>query len=73
MKIFNKIYDFICDYEELINLILILFVTLLVSCTIIKHYDEELTKEKNIIQQTKQYEKFEECKKINENWYCWNE
>lgn len=73
MKIFDKIYEFISDYEELITLILFLVGTLLVLLVIIKHYDSELTKEKNIIQQTKQYEKFEECKKIHDYWYCWNE
>lgn len=73
MKIFERLYNFIEEYEELFKIIIVMLGLLLIACVIVKKYDTELTKEKNIIEQTKKYEKYNECKKINETWYCWNE
>lgn len=63
----------IVDYEEMISgLILILFV-IFVMCLIIFNFDKALTQEKQIIENTKEYTIFDNCKSFDNKYYCWNE
>lgn len=71
MKMFDKIYYFLVDYEELIKAIFILFIILFCMFCIAAYCDINLAREKNIIENTKEYVKHKNCKYLYNIWYCW--
>lgn len=70
---FDKIYDFYIDYEELINASLLLIGVLVLTLCITSYFDKELTREKDIIENTKNYVIYDNCKKFDDKYYCWEE
>lgn len=68
---FNKIWDFYIDYEEFINLLLLLICFIFFVSIIVFFFDKQLTIEKNIIENTKEYVVFDNCKRIENKYYCW--
>lgn len=70
---FNKLYNFYIDYEELIKYFFILIVVIFFECFIISYFDKELTRDKDIIENTKNYFIFDNCKKFDDKYYCWEE
>lgn len=73
MNIFKKIYDFLIDYEEVLKFIFVIFAILFSLITFIRYYDEQLTIDKNIIKNTKDYVIYDNCHKFDTNFYCWND
>ena len=70
---FNKIYNFLVDYEDLIKFIGILF-TFLLSCLLVTSwFDKQNVRDIDIIEKTKEYKIFNSCKKIEDKYYCWEE
>lgn len=69
----DKIYDFILDYEDLIKLLLLIIFILFISCSIVDYFDKKLTREKNIIENTKEYVIFSNCHSFDNKFYCWEE
>lgn len=70
---FNKLYNFYIDYEESIKYFFILIVVIFFGCFIISYFDKELTRDKDIIENTKNYFIFDNCKKFDDKYYCWEE
>lgn len=70
---FDKFIDFYIDYEELINVFIISLGVIFLSCSIYFHFAKEFTTEKHIIENTKNYVIYENCKKFNDKYYCWEE
>lgn len=73
MKILNKIYDFFIDYEDILKFIFIMFIIMCGLFYFTYYCDKQLTREKSIIEKTKDYVEYKNCKYLNEVWYCWNE
>lgn len=73
MKFFEKIYDFIIDYEDILKLVLFLLIVLIFMCIIIGYFDNQLTIKKNIIINTKDYVIYDNCKILDNKFYCWND
>lgn len=69
----EKIYKFIYDYEEIIQYMILMILVVFIMCFIVFKYDKALTQEKNIIENTKDYTIFTNCKRIGNDFYCWNE
>lgn len=69
----GKIYDFLCDYEDVIAGVLWLLI-IIGSCCYLLYEAEKRTKiEFNIIENTKDYKIFDNCQKFDNKFYCWNE
>lgn len=69
----EKIYNFLCDYEELIQYLILMTLFTFIMCFIIFKFDKALTQEKEIIENTKDYKIFDNCKNFDNKYYCWNE
>lgn len=63
----------IIDYEEMIYGLILIFFIIFVMCLIIFNFDKALTQEKQIIENTKEYTIFDNCKSFDNKYYCWNE
>ena len=70
---FNKLHNFYIDYEELIKCFFILILVIFFECFIISYFDKKLTRDKDIIENTKNYFIFDNCKKFDDKYYCWEE
>ncbi len=70
---FNKIYNFLVDYEDLIKFIGILFIFLLSCLLVTSWFDKQNVRDIDIIEKTKEYKIFNSCKKIEDKYYCWEE
>lgn len=73
MKFFEKIYDFIIDYEEFLMFGFLLFCFLYFLFTLVSYFDKQSTIDKNIIINTKDYVIYDNCKILDNKFYCWNE
>lgn len=70
---FDKIYDFYIDYEDLINILICLFIFIVSILLISNFIDKQHKIEVDIIEKTKDYTIFSSCKKINDKYYCWED
>lgn len=70
---FNKIYNFLVDYEDLIKFIGILFTFYLSALLVTSWFDKQIVRDIDIIEKTKEYKIFNSCKKIEDKYYCWEE
>ena len=69
----DKIYDFILDYEDLIKFFLLIIFISFIICSLVNYFDKKLTREKNIIENTKEYEIFSNCQFFDNKFYCWED
>ena len=69
----DKIYDFIIDYEDLIKLLLLIIFSILILRSICNYFDKKLIREKDIIENTKEYVIFSNCHVFDNKFYCWEE
>ena len=69
----DKIYDFILDYEDLIKFFLLIIFISFILCSLVNYFDKKLTREKNIIENTKEYEIFSNCQVFDNKFYCWED
>lgn len=70
---FDKIYDFFIDYEELIKILILFFIVIFVFVLIGNYFDKQHKREVDIIEKTKEYKIFSSCQKINNKYYCWED
>lgn len=70
---FNKIYNFIDDYSDLIVCIILLFIAIFVILFFGSYIDKINKREFDIINKTKDYTMYSSCKKISDKFYCWED
>lgn len=70
---FEKIYNFLIDYEDFLKIIFFMFVIMCLMFKLAMFYDENITRKKNIIENTKKYVIHSNCFQFKNNWYCWEE
>lgn len=73
MKVFDKINDFLIDYEDLIKVCLVFFLLFVLCLHFTTIADKNLTRDKNIIENTKNYSVYKNCKSFENEFYCWND
>lgn len=71
-KFFDKLYYFVIDYGDILKFSFFIFVFLVIMFKVAGYFDKQLTIEKNIIQNTKEYVIFDKCKLFDNSYYCWN-
>lgn len=71
-KFFYKLYDFVIYYEDILKFSFLLFVFMVITLLVAGYFDKQLSIEKNIIQNTKEYVIFDKCKLFDNSYYCWN-
>lgn len=69
----KKIYTFLCEYELFIKFILLVLAFVLVLFYIYYIYQKDLKREINIIENLRDYAVFDYCKKLENQYYCWND
>ena len=69
----DKIYNFIFDYEDLIKVFLLIIFSLVILCSLGNYFDKKLIREKDIIENTKEYVIFNNCHVFDNKFYCWED
>lgn len=69
----NKIFDFILNYEDIIKILLLIIFIVFILCSLSIYFDKKLTREKNIIENTKEYVIFSNCQVFDNKFYCWED
>lgn len=70
---FDKIYDFCIAYEDLIKILICLFIFISLVVLFSNFIDKQYKREIDIIEKTKEYTIFSSCQKINDKYYCWED
>lgn len=69
----KKIYNFFNENEELFQFLILLIFVCVIMCSIVYGFNKALIQERQIIENTKDYQIFDNCKSIDNKFYCWNE
>jgi len=70
---FDKIFQFIEDYEDLLKFCLFFFGFICLLFYVVGVFDRNLTRDKSIIESTKDYVIYHSCSSFDGVWYCWND
>ena len=69
----DKIYNVIFDYGDLIKFFLLIIFSIVILCSLGNYFDKKLIREKDIIENTKEYVIFSNCQVFDNKFYCWEE